>query len=147
MATPSAWGAGSWRPGDQLLGDVTFSRSLVTNGKRLWFEPTAVVEHHHLHDLRSFLAERYQPGRLFGELRCSWLPGGRGAPLGYLLATALPIRLPRILALVAVHAARAGQTRRYLQALPVVVGGHAASLAGEAVSHSRRLVAAPPATT
>jgi glycosyltransferase involved in cell wall biosynthesis len=132
-------------PDGQLLGDVTFSRRLATAGKALLLQPDAVVEHHHLHTLGSFLAERYRRGRLFGELRCSWLTGRRGALLGYLLVTALPIRLARIMGLVAIHAARAGQTGRYLATLPITLAGHAASLAGEAVTYAHRLRAAPTA--
>jgi cellulose synthase/poly-beta-1,6-N-acetylglucosamine synthase-like glycosyltransferase len=129
-------------PGDQLLGDVSLSRRLVAGGRRLWLQPDAVVEHHHLQRLGSFLVERYRRGRLFGELRCATLPPGRGGPLAYLLATVLPIRLPRILALVAMHAARAGRVRQYLSTLPVVAAGHATSLAGEAAIYARRLVGA-----
>lgn len=127
-------------PGEQLLGDVTLSDRLLANGKQLWLAPDAVVEHHHLHGWRSFLAERYQRGRLFGELRCRRLGGRRGALLVYLLVTALPIRLPRILALVALHAARARCLRGYLATFPVVLAGHAAALAGEAATYSRRLL-------
>ena len=132
-------------PGTQLLGDVTFSRRLAAAGKALLLQPDAVVEHHHLHTFASFLAERYRRGRLFGELRCSWLAGRRGALLGYLLVTALPVRLARIMGLVAAHAARAGQTGTYLATLPITLAGHAAALAGEAVTYARRLGPAPPA--
>ena len=132
-------------PGAQLLGDVTFSRRLAAAGKSLLLQPDAVAEHHHLHTFAGFLAERYGRGRLFGELRCSWLAGRRGALLGYLLVTALPIRLARIMGLVAAHAARAGQTRTYLATLPITLAGHAAALAGEAVTYARRLGPAPPA--
>ncbi len=127
----------------ELLGDVTFSRRLAAAGKALLLQPDAVVEHHHLHTFGSFLAERYQRGRLFGELRCSWLAGRRGALLGYLLVTALPIRLARIMGLVAIHAVRAGQSARYAGTLPITLAGHAASLAGEAVTYARGLLAAP----
>ena len=112
---------------------------------RSFLQPDAVVEHHHLHTFAGFLAERYRRGRRFGELRCSWLAGRRGALLGYLLVTALPIRLARIMALVAAHAAQAGQTGRYLATLPITLAGHAASLAGETVTYARRLGPAPPA--
>jgi GT2 family glycosyltransferase len=130
-------------PGDRLLGDVTFSARLVANGKRLWFERAARVEHHHLHSLSSFLAERYERGRQYGELRCHELRQRRGAILAYLAATVLPVRLPRILGLVALHSCRAGQARRYVLGLPLIAAGHAASLAGEAATYVRRLGSAP----
>ncbi len=124
-------------PGELLLGDVVLSERLRKAGRLLLFEPAAIVSHHHLHDLRSFLAERLARGRLFGELRARRLADRPAALLGYLLATLLPLRLPRILALVALHAARAGQLRRYALTLPLVLLGHAASLAGEASSYTR----------
>ncbi len=131
-------------PGHQFLGDVTLSRSLRGNGRRLGFEPRAIVEHHHLQSLGSFLEERYTRGRMYGGLRLGWSGGGRAAALGWLAVTAPPLRLARILALVGRHAARAGQAGRYLAALPVVAAGHAASLAGEASAYVRELVPKRP---
>lgn len=127
-------------PGGELLGDVTLSRRLVACGKQLWFEPAAVVEHHHLDGVRSFLAERYERGRMFAELRCGWLAERRAELGGYLLATALPVRLARILGLVAVHSRRGGQMTSYLATFPIVLAGHTASLAGEADVYARRLL-------
>lgn len=129
-------------PGDSMLGDVTLSRLLRQRGRRLWFEPRAAVEHHHLQDLAGFLRERYTRGKMFGGLRLGWLNRRRGPSFTYLAVTVLPVRLARILALVALHAWRAGQTDWYLATLPLVAAGHAASLAGEAVAYSRRLVGA-----
>jgi GT2 family glycosyltransferase len=126
-------------PAENFLGDVTLSRNLHRRGHRLWFEPRAVVAHHHLQSLPAFLGERATRGRIFGDLRLGWSGEGRGAALGWLAVTALPIRLARILALVGLHAARAGQTGRYLATLPLVAAGHAASLAGEASAYARRL--------
>lgn len=127
-------------PGGEFLGDVTLSRSLRRRGRRLWFEPRAVVEHHHLQDLGRFFQERFTRGRMYGELRLGWsAEGGRGAALAWLAATVLPLRFARILGLVALHSARADQAGRYLAALPLVAAGHAASLAGEAAAYTRRL--------
>ena len=127
-------------PGDCMLGDVTFSRLLRQRGRRLWFEPRAVVEHHHVQRVADFLRERYTRGKIFGGLRMDWLDRRRGTSLTYLMATVLPVRLARILALVGLHAWRARQTGWYLATLPLVAAGHAASLAGEAVAYSRWLV-------
>ncbi|HEY3566515.1 MAG TPA: glycosyltransferase [Thermoanaerobaculia bacterium] len=126
-------------PGDQFLGDVTLSRSLRRQGHRLGFEPRAVVAHHHLHTLGSFVAERYTRGRMYGHLRLDGTGAGRGAALGWLAVTLPPVRLARILALVGLHASRAGQTGRCLATLPLVAVGHAASLAGEAAAYFQRL--------
>jgi GT2 family glycosyltransferase len=131
-------------PSDNFLGDVTLSRTLRRQGHRLWFEPRAVVEHHHLQSLPAFLGERAARGRIYGDLRLGWSRQGRGAALGWLAVTALPVRLARILALVGLHAVRAGQTRRYLATLPLVAAGHAASLAGEASVYARTALRGGP---
>lgn len=124
-------------PGDEMLGDVSLSWRLREGGRALHFEPEAVVEHHHLQTVRSFLRERYIRGKMFGHLRGSRLGGA--SLLAYLLASVLPVRLPRILALVARHAATAGQTGRFLATLPLIALGHGASLAGEAAAYASRL--------
>jgi GT2 family glycosyltransferase len=126
-------------PGEEFLGDVTLSRSLRNRGHRLGLEPRAVVEHHHLHTLGSFVEERFTRGRMYGHLRLDGLGGGRGTALAWLAVTVLPVRLARILALVGRHASRSGQTGRYLVTLPLVAAGHAASLAGEAAAYAGRL--------
>lgn len=124
---------------EQLLGDTTLSWNLRRAGESLWFEPRAVAEHHHLHGWRSFLGERYARGRLFARTRLDWLGAGRPTALGYLLATALPLRLASNLAHTARHAAHTGRLAGFAATLPVVAAGHAASLAGEAVGYARWL--------
>jgi GT2 family glycosyltransferase len=126
-------------PDEGYLGDVILSRNLLANGRRLWLEPTAVVSHHHLHSLRSFLRERFVRGRYYGEHRAGWLGGSRAAVFLLLLVSALPVRFLRILGLVAVQAGRSGWLLRYLATWPLVAAGHAASLAGESVVYARLL--------
>ncbi|HKI03353.1 MAG TPA: glycosyltransferase [Thermoanaerobaculia bacterium] len=126
-------------PGDEMLGDVVLSRGVLERGGRLWFEPRAVVEHHHLQGVRSYLRERYTRGKMFGEMRAGWLGDRRGRLLLYLAVTVLPVRLARILALVGLHAGQAGQTGRFVSTLPLMMAGHGASLAGEAAAYARRL--------
>jgi GT2 family glycosyltransferase len=129
-------------PDEEFLGDITFSRHLLANGQRLRFEPAAVVAHHHLHSLKSFLGERFYRGRLYGGMRAAWL-GGRPTLLVYFLASVLPIRLLRILGLVALQAARSGWLLRYLATWPLVMAGHEASLVGEAVAYAGILLRPP----
>jgi GT2 family glycosyltransferase len=126
---------------EEMLGDVSLSWRLRENGRALLFAPDAVVEHHHLQTVRSFLRERYTRGEMYGALRAGRT--GRGAAVIYLLASVLPVRLPRILALVAGQAVRAGQAGRYVSTFPLIVLGHTASLAGEAVAWGRALAAGP----
>jgi GT2 family glycosyltransferase len=128
-------------PGNEMLGDVTLSRSLHQRGRRLWLEPRAIAEHHHVQSLAGFLRERYTRGKMYGDLRLGWLERRPGASFVYLAVTVLPVRLARILGLVATHAWKGGQAGWFFATLPLVTAGHAASLAGEAVAYSRRLAA------
>jgi glycosyltransferase involved in cell wall biosynthesis len=143
----SEFDAAGGLPGDDFLGDVTLSRTLNGRGRLLRFAPDAVVEHHHVQSFRDFVSERYTRGKMHGALRLGWLESRKAAALFYLAVTVLPVRLPRILALVGLHARRAGQTGPYFKALPLVFAGHAASLAGEAVAYLRRLVPLTAART
>jgi GT2 family glycosyltransferase len=121
--------AGGFR-GELFLGDVELSRALRKQGLNLWFEPTAVGAHHHLYTVREFCRERFQRGQWYGELRRSWYPAWRIALLA--AATILPLRLASNVMHVGIHAWRAGMFGRFVLALPVVVCGYAATLAGEA---------------
>ncbi|HYL06524.1 MAG TPA: glycosyltransferase [Thermoanaerobaculia bacterium] len=131
-----AGGFGGWH----LLGDTALSWTLRRGGETIWFEPRAVAAHHHLATWPSFLAERYRRGKLFALLRLDWLRAGRPLALGYLLASALPLRLATNLAHTVRHAARAGMLGALALRLPVVAAGHGASLAGEAVAYAGRLL-------
>jgi len=126
--------------GHGLLGDIILSWTLRRGGETIWFEPRAVAAHHHLAAWRSFVAERYRRGKLFAGLRLCWLRAGRPTALGYLLASALPLRLATNLAHTARHAARAGMLGVLVSRLPVVAAGHCASLAGEAVGYAGRFL-------
>ncbi len=122
--------------GDMLMGDTTLSWQLRRDGEVLWFEPAAVVDHHHLDRLGDFVGERFRRGRRFGQLRMEWLGGRLGPRLVYLAASALPLRLASNLAHAARHAWRAGELPVYAATFPVVALGFAASLAGEAIAYA-----------
>jgi GT2 family glycosyltransferase len=126
--------------GDLFLGDALLSWQLQQRGATLWFEPRAVVEHHHLDTMGSFLKERYRRGIQFGELRATWQAHGRKGNLLYLVVSILPLRLSRIAFLMARHAHGARQSLRFLMTLPISLAGHIASLAGEAVAYAGLLV-------
>jgi len=125
---------------DEMLGDALFTWQARERAS-LWLEPGAVAEHHHLSRFGEFLRERYVRGRMFGNLRANWRRLGRLGSLGFLLMTVLPVRLPRILVLVALQCRRAGQLGRFAATFPIIALGHAASLAGEAATYWRRLTA------
>lgn len=121
--------------GEEFLGDVIFSWEARRRGERLQFEPAAVVFHEHRHRIRSFLRERFERGVLFAGVRTHWYGSRRRTALFYLAVSVLPIRYPRILALVAAQSWRAGWFRRYLSTFPLLAAGHAASLAGESFGY------------
>ena len=133
--------------GDHMLADVVLTWRLVESGATLWFVPRAEVAHHHLSTFGDFLRERYTRGVTFGELRAGWNHFGRGRSLLYLLVSALPVRLARLLPLVARHCRGAGLSRQLLATFPLVLLGHGASLLGESRAYLRRLLARMPGKT
>jgi glycosyltransferase involved in cell wall biosynthesis len=126
--------------GDEFLGDALLSWELARRGVVLWFEPRAVVDHHHLSSLRGFLRERRERGVQFGEIRSRWQRHGRGRSLLYLAVSVLPVRIVRIAWRVAVHCRRAGRLGTFALTWPIVLAGHGASLLGEARAYLGRLI-------
>lgn len=126
--------------GEHYAADVELSRSLEALGRTLTFVGTAVVEHHHTQSIRGFLAERYVRGKAYGRMRAGWLQRRRAIAL-YLAVSVLPIRLLKVAGHVFVHCLRAGELATFLLTWPLVMAGHAASLAGESVAYSRALLA------
>jgi GT2 family glycosyltransferase len=127
-------------PGELFVGDVALSRRLRELDVPLWFEPSAIGTHHHLSSVRDFLHERFTRGRLYGELRRTWYGPLRRTLLT--IATILPVRLARNVMLVGAQASRAGRLGAFVRALPLVVAGYAATLAGEARGLARSAPAA-----
>ena len=127
-------------PGVLFLGDTSFSWRARRLGHELWFEPRAIVFHHHTQSLRELVGERYRRGALFGRLRDDWYGNRRATDLFYLLVSLLPIRLARILMLTAAHCWRAGCFSDFVSTLPGVILGHSAWLAGECRTYARLLM-------
>lgn len=125
--------------GDEMQGDALFSWQLLRCGSTLWFEPRAVVAHHHLTGFGAFLRERYRRGAELAGLRSDWAGFGRRRQLLYLAVSLLPVRLARVAGLVLSHALGAGQAGRLLATLPVVLAGHHAWLLGESRTYARLL--------
>jgi GT2 family glycosyltransferase len=123
-----------------FVGDVTFSWQARRLGEQLRFEPAAAVFHHHHHRIAPFVRERFKRGFLFSGVRTRWHHNRRRIAFFYLVVSVFPIRLGRILLLVAGHAWRASWTRRYLSTFPVLAVGWAAWLAGESVGYVRFLL-------
>lgn len=126
-------------PGASFLGDVDLSWNLAARGETIWFEPGAVVRHRHLSTLRSFLVERRDRGRLYGDLRLARREASRLEAALWFAVTILPIRLLSNLGHVLRQAGRAGRLGELARTMPIVVGGFAASLWGEAGAYAAAL--------
>jgi glycosyltransferase involved in cell wall biosynthesis len=118
-------------PEDSMLGDTLLSWRLQRMGVPIWFDPQAVVEHHHLGGARSLLSERLSRGREFAVLRMRQQGWTRNRRALQLLLTITPIRLARLILRGVRNAARAGLLPDYLWSGPIVMAGQAAWLAGE----------------
>jgi GT2 family glycosyltransferase len=126
-------------PGDRMAGDTVWSWRARARGLVLPLAPDAVVHHHHLETVGAFLRERYRRGVQFAAMRGVERRHRRRHDLALLLASALPVRLARVLALTVRHAARSGLLADLAWTLPLVLAGHAAGLLGETQAYARRL--------
>jgi glycosyltransferase involved in cell wall biosynthesis len=102
-----------------------------------WFEPAAIVHHHHVADWRAFLRERYVRGADYGANRPrhrAWSRLRIAAQLA--LAGALPIVMT---ARSLRYAASSRRLRDAILTLPVILAGNIAWCCGEAVSHAQLL--------
>jgi glycosyltransferase involved in cell wall biosynthesis len=125
--------------GERYLADVELGRTLQALGRELRFCPRAVVDHHDTQSIVAFLRDRYVRGKMFGQMRTSWLSKRSRIAL-YLVASILPIRLARIAALTWRHCAAANMTGLFLLSSPLALAGHATWLAGESVAYAGALL-------
>jgi glycosyltransferase involved in cell wall biosynthesis len=125
----------------RLHADTSFSWLARDRGHVLWFEPKAIVYHHHLQGLRELVRERHTRGVLYGDMRADRWGNSRSSLLLYLVVSLLPVRFVRILGLTVGHCWRARCLADLAATHPVVALGHAASLLGECRSYARHLVA------
>ncbi len=126
--------------GDLILGDVEFSSALRAQGRAVIFEPRAVVEHHHIQSLGSFILERWTRGVMYGKLRAAGRRNDRLELLGWFLVTALPVRFVRNAIFVLSQCTKAGRLGELAATSPIVVAGYAASLGGEALAYAQLLL-------
>jgi glycosyltransferase involved in cell wall biosynthesis len=143
LYTREAWDAiGPFRA-DSFSSDTLHSWRAAQLGFRPWFEPTAIVSHHHDGTPRSFLAERHLRGEDFARLRASEGGHSRG------WAAARLVTLPAVplveLARVGVSAGRAGWGRTFAATAPLQLAANTAWAIGEARAYARLLRAGPAA--
>jgi glycosyltransferase involved in cell wall biosynthesis len=120
--------------------DYLFTLALVTQGYTIWFEPCALVSHHHLVTWRNLIAERYRRGKDFGEARVREMSWSKRRLMVWLGVSILPIRLAHLLIKTGRTAQRGGVVQRYLWTQPAVALGFASWLAGESAAYAKALV-------
>lgn len=137
LYTREAWDAiGPFRA-DSFSSDTLHSWSAARLGFEPWFEPTAIVSHHHGGTTRTFLTERRVRGEDFARLRASEGGHSRGWAAARLVAVpAVPlVELVR----VGVSAGRAGWGRPFATTAPLQLAANAAWALGEARAYARLL--------
>ncbi|MFQ5944213.1 MAG: glycosyltransferase family 2 protein [Anaerolineales bacterium] len=117
--------------GDSMLGDTLMSWSLKELGTSIWFDPNAIVEHHHFGGWRSLLRERYDRGREFAHLRVQAEGWSKQRALIQAIISVFPLRLTKLALRGMSNASRSGTLRDFLLISPIPISGQAAWLAGE----------------
>jgi glycosyltransferase involved in cell wall biosynthesis len=118
-------------------GDSMIVRRFFANRGVAWFEPTAVVDHHHLSGPKGFFRERYERGLDYGTYRpehCGWSRFRIGAQLA-----SFPL-LPFLMTGRSLY--YAASSRRIADAVltfPIILAANTAWCVGEAVAHGRVL--------
>ncbi|OGR90926.1 MAG: hypothetical protein A2V88_03625 [Elusimicrobia bacterium RBG_16_66_12] len=120
--------------------DTHLSWRLRAAGIPIRLEPSAVVEHHHLHSWGSLLVERLARGEGFGRARLQWEPVPRSRLAWILAASLLPLRLLSQLGRVWKNARSAGMSWTFVLSFPVLCSGLYAWLLGESVIYLRHLL-------
>ena len=120
---------------DCFCGDTLLSWRLASEGCRPWFEPRAIVIHHHTCTWGEFLSERFRRGHDFGLVRPREQGWSRLRCMAY--AAAFPA-VAMVMTVRAVRYARTGQQlTSMLAVMPVALAGYLARCAGEALAHWR----------
>lgn len=131
----AAFGQVGGFPDDRMLGDTTLSWALREAGNELWFEPRAVVAHHHDQNIGNLFRERFRRGREFGLLRMAHNHWPLSRVLIWWLISILPLRLIKLMARRVRNGARAGWLGWYALTWPVVLVGEVGWLWGESAAY------------
>jgi GT2 family glycosyltransferase len=135
LYTREAWEAVGTFRGDSFSSDTLHSWMAAARGFPPWFEPRAVVAHHHDGNMRGFLRERRVRGEDFARIRVVEEKRSRAWALLHLVV------LPGIPLLELGRTARwavgAGWARPMLATGPLQLAANAAWAMGEARTHAR----------
>ncbi|HVS66808.1 MAG TPA: glycosyltransferase [Thermoanaerobaculia bacterium] len=120
---------------DPYFGDAQLSRAAAAHGEVL-LEPAAIAHHDHAMTFRGFLRERYRRG-----LRAGDEAEGRAARMAArLVVTLLPLRLLHTFYVSMLDCLRGPGIGTWTRALPILLIGQGASMAGEARGMIARLL-------
>ena len=121
--------------GDSFSSDTLHTWRAAAKGFPAWFEPKAVVSHHHEGNMRSFLRERYIRGADFARLRVREEKRSKTWALVHLHALpAIPfLELVRVF----LRAIRSGWLGPFIQTAPLQLAANSAWALGEARTHAR----------
>jgi glycosyltransferase involved in cell wall biosynthesis len=137
LYTREAWEAvGPFQAGS-FSSDTVHSWRAATLGFVPWFEPTAIVSHHHDGTIRSFLRERHVRGKDFAQVRLTEREHSRTWVASRLVA--LPAIPLLELARVGRSAVRAGWIAAFTVTLPLQLAANTSWALGEARAHARAL--------
>lgn len=131
-------------PGEVFQGDAVLAWRARRSGLPIWFEPRAVVRHHHVTGVGAFVRERFERGRDLGLLRAAHWGHSNARDALFAVVSILPVRLLRVLALTVARSWRAGVLLDFVRTAPVVVVGHEVWLVGEGLAFARDLFARTP---
>jgi len=137
LYTRECWTAVGEFRGDSFASDTLHSWLAAARGFAPWFEPGAVVAHHHGGSMRGFLRERRIRGEDFARLRMAEEKRSKAWALLHLAA--LPAIPLLALARTARWAAGAGWVRPMLSTAPQQLAANAAWAIGEARTYMRCL--------
>ncbi len=121
--------------GHLFAGDAIQSWRAATAGFEPWFEPRAVVEHHHGGSLVSLWKERWMRSQEYEDVRVEFFRRPRWKSA--LLAPLFPALTALVLARTMIDARRCGCLGTCLTTLPVQIAGQLAWCLGEAKSRIR----------
>lgn len=130
--------------GEHFYGDALFSWQAAAHGYQPWFEPQAIVAHHHRGDVASFWCERFERGQEFAQARTAFEQWSWWRIVAYLVL--LPVLPLFVLLRAGRDALRSGWGWRFVVTLPLQFIGHLGWSLGEARTHWR-LVKCPTTTS
>lgn len=118
-------------------GDSMIVQRYIRDRGVAWFEPVAIVDHHHMSGAKGFFRERYVRGVDYGMGRSEHRRWGRfritvqlaSFPVLPFLMTARSLR----------YAASSGRIGDAFLTLPIILAGNTAWCCGEAIAHAKLL--------